>query len=693
MAVIGSIRKRTGLLIGFIAIALLMFLLMDALSSNSMIGGGGSGQTVGKIDGKKIDYMAYQMELTEYEERITTLFPQAEVNAANRAQFRDEVWNNFVSRAILGDLKNKMGINVTPDELGNAMWGDNPHFFAQNILVNPNTGQYDPNYARQVVIAAEENEQARTTVRHLEKLIEDDRMKTKYASLYSKGMYVPDFLAKDAKAKALMTADASYIFFPYSEVADDQVTVTDRELNDYIADNAAEFEQEATATIEYYTIDIVPSAQDSADAEAAIAALVEEFEITSDDSLFIRRYSDIPFTGAYLTGDDLLGDPNAEALFADPVGTVYGPYLEGGSYKLAKLKDRKSIPDSVSARHILLTPTSFEQVDSMRTLADSLVDLLESGRASFDELALVHSQDESNKSTGGDLGFFQQGMMVPPFNDAAFYQYEEGDIYTVDSRFGIHIVRIDEADPVIPAVRVAVVSQELEYSKETERELFRAANNFRSDYNTPEKFAEAESEYKISEENLQQNQVSMTGIEDARDLVQWAFKEKVGAIQYFDIEDKYIIAHLTGKKEAGLAELEDVRVQVEQEVKKEKKTAIIAEQVEAAGATDLNQLASATGKEVNSLPSLSYSSISIQGSGNDAEVVAHIFGMDQGEISPALSGANGAYVVQLNSITDPGADNNFFAEKARLKPNVSYQSILESLKDEAKIEDTRYEFY
>ena len=117
MAVIGAIRKRTGLLIGFIAGALLLFLMMDALSSNSMISGG-SGQNVGKIDGKKVDYMTYQKSLSDYEERVATLFPQAEINAANRAQFRNEVWNNMASDVLLGRYMESLGLTVTADELG-----------------------------------------------------------------------------------------------------------------------------------------------------------------------------------------------------------------------------------------------------------------------------------------------------------------------------------------------------------------------------------------------------------------------------------------------------------------------------------------------------------------------------------------------------------------------------------------------
>jgi peptidyl-prolyl cis-trans isomerase D len=697
MAVIGSIRKRTGLLIGFIAVALLMFLLMDALSSNSLISGG-SGQDVGKINGKKVDYLQYQMQYSDYENRITTLFPQAQVNASNRAQFRDEVWNNFAADALLGKHLVNMGIAVTADELGNSMFGDNVHFFAQNILVNPQTGRYDPQYANALVQQAQNavsaDDPSRILVRHLENLIEEDRMKNKYSALYTKGIYVPGFEAREEKAAGLRSADIQYIYFPYSEVDDSEVTYTDRDLEKYIRNNEDEFIQEEAREIKFYTIDIIPSVEDSANALAAIEEILAGFRETDDDSLYVRRYSDLPFTGRYQNAEELTGDPNAEAYFTDEVGTFYGPYFYNGAYNVAKLKDRKNIPDSVSARHILLVPQSREQYDSLQVLADSLIQLIENGSSDFAELAPVHSKDESNKHDGGDLGFFSQGVMVPPFNDAAFYHYEEGDVYKVESRFGIHIVKIDEADPTIPTVKVAVISQELDYSKDTERELFREANNFRTEHNTLEKFVAAEGDYLINTAMVTKNQVSILGLTDARDLVQWSFKEKVGSVNYFDIEDKYIVALISGQRAEGAPALADVRIQVEQEVKNELKAKMIADRIRSSSASNIQELASATGKEVQSNPVLTPAALTLSGTGAEPAVIGSIFGLSEGSLSGPLEGTGGVYVVQVNSLTDPGvSDENYFVEKARLRPNITYQGILTELMDEARIDDSRYLFY
>ena len=698
MAVIGSIRKRTGLVIGVIAVALLMFLLTEWLTSISR-GGSSSGQNVGMINGKKIDYMSFQKSLGDYEESIFALYPQAQIGANDRANFRDEVWNNFTADALLSKHFNKMGLSVSADELGNSIWGDNIHGFAQVVFGNPQTGQYDRNTARDAVSKAGQaagDDPQKIRIRHLESLIEDERMKSKYTALYSKGIYTPDFMAKDQRASNSRSANISYIHFPYTDVEEGDISYTDKDLKKYIEDNEDRFTQEASREIKFYTINIVPSVQDTVDTREALAKLLEEeLKTTDDDSLTVRRFSDIPYNPKYLKQDELVGDPNLEALFEDEIGTYYDPYFYRGAFNVAKLKDRKLIPDSVSARHILLVPASYDQVDSLRALADSMVDLLRAKKGDFDNMALVHSQDQSNSASGGDLGFFTQGTMVPPtFNDACFYDHKEGDVFSVDSRFGIHVIKIDKSKPVTPAVKVAVIAQLLEYSKKSEDDLFSEIITFQTDHNTTEKFNAAEGEYLIEKVSVTQNQVSMAGLTDAREMIKWAFTEKIGTVKYFDLEDKFIVALLSRERKEGAGSLDDLRIEVEQAVKNEKKAAVLAQQISSATAGNIQELASSTGKEVKTLTTVTPSSVSLEGSGNESEVVGHLFGLSDGELSGALEGSNGVYVVQMNTLTDPGAvQGSYAAEKASMRSNVTYQSVLKDLQEEANIDDTRYLFY
>ena len=72
--------------------------------------------------------------------------------------------------------------------------------------------------------------------------------------------------------------------------------------------------------------------------------------------------------------------------------------------------------------------------------ADSLIKLIKSG-TSFEALAQANSDDQGSAQIGGDLGWFTEGRMVLPFNDACF-SGKKGDIKTAETTFGIHIIEI-----------------------------------------------------------------------------------------------------------------------------------------------------------------------------------------------------------------------------------------------------------
>jgi peptidyl-prolyl cis-trans isomerase C len=110
--------------------------------------------------------------------------------------------------------------------------------------------------------------------------------------------------------------------------------------------------------------------------------------------------------------------------------------------------------EEVHARHILV---------ATKEDADAIKAELATGKA-FEVLAMEKSTDPSAAQNGGDLGYFQRGQMVAPFEDAAFALTEPGQVSDpVQSQFGWHVIKLEEkrqsAPPPIDQLRPQLQQQ------------------------------------------------------------------------------------------------------------------------------------------------------------------------------------------------------------------------------------------
>lgn len=110
--------------------------------------------------------------------------------------------------------------------------------------------------------------------------------------------------------------------------------------------------------------------------------------------------------------------------------------------------------ERVRASHILIqVPKDADAATKAqaRAKAEDLLKQVKAGK-DFAELAKANSQDPGSAPKGGDLGYFEQGEMVGPFNDAAF-ALKPGQVSdVVETPFGFHIIKVVDKQPggVVP---------------------------------------------------------------------------------------------------------------------------------------------------------------------------------------------------------------------------------------------------
>ena len=124
--------------------------------------------------------------------------------------------------------------------------------------------------------------------------------------------------------------------------------------------------------------------------------------------------------------------------------------------------DDFKMPEQVWAKHILVRrpdpDTAGIKSDKDRRRLIDEADRFASERAeavlekalagdNWDSLAATYSEDKQNASKGGDLGFFMRGRMVPEFDSAAFSTPPGEIIGPLSTRFGYHIIKVEEYKP------------------------------------------------------------------------------------------------------------------------------------------------------------------------------------------------------------------------------------------------------
>lgn len=697
MAMISKIRNRAGLLIGIVGFSLVAFVLGDFLTSNrSFLSGNDT--SVGVIAGKKTNVQDFEARVQKEIENYKLSNNTDNIDQNTTDQLRDQTWNQLISEEVMGTQYKKLGITVGPDEVFDMVKGKNPHPQVVKAFTDPKTGQFNPANVINFLKNMDNDQTGKTRTQwvNFEKYIQDERIGQKYNDLIKHGLFITAAEAKEDYINKNKTASVKYVMLNYGDVADSTVEVSDDDLKKVYEEYKTRYKQGASRGIDYVIFEVQPSEVDRKSSLESITRLKEEFQASADDTSYVAANSDGKMDKSWHKKGTLPFNIDS-LMFNNEMGFVYGPYEEGGAYKLAKLSDIKFLPDSVKARHILLKIESPDQRDAVMAKADSIKKAIQGGTP-FVFMAMQFSTDEGSKIKGGDLGWFQPGMMVQSFNDACF-EGKKGDMPIVESQFGVHLIEILDQGKPSKQVKVAIIERKAEPSNKTYQAVFQKANEFAGKNTTAEAFDKAIKDQnlnKLTETNIQENARQVGGVEGSKELIRWAFKASKNEVsKAFEFGDKFVVAKLIDIREKGIAPLDQVKDEVMVEARKNKKAEMMMKKFEGAGG-NIETIASKIGQQVLTAENVNFSSPLLGNSGMEPKVVGHIFAMKPGTASKPIQGQSGVYVVQVTGFKDPAPIKDYKEVKKQLEQQVQGRSqyeVFNALREKADITDNRGRFY
>lgn len=716
MATLQNIRNRAGILVAVvIGLALFAFILGDMLGSGTSAF---NKRTVAEINGKSVG-------VSEYLEREKSLREFYQLNAGGQSldaeterQIQQETWRRMVRQTIMNNAYQELGIQVSTDELKTMVTGDQamamsenpefgePHPIVRQMFSDPETGRLNRQVMTNYFNSLDQPQFAQEKKRWLfiEQEIANEKMSQKYFNLVKKGIQPSSLDLKDHVIENGKSVDFTYISKPYSAVSDEEITFTESDLKQYYRSHRELYKQEASRTFQYVVFDVEPSEKDIENARYWATQTRVEFSRVPHDEVtrYVNGTSDEPFDRRYYSYEEVPGIIR-DSVFHASTDEVFGPYRHEDAFKLARLHDVQMRPDSVRARHILLSPQAYQgDREVVSNLADSLKGVIEGG-GNFSQIALEYSADESNRSIGGDLGWFTEGDMAAEFNNACF-ENQTGDLVIAETGFGTHIIRIEEQSRRVRKIQLAIIVRNIYASDETNQDYYNRAVKFRGKATNLEKFTEQAREFGLDPRfapNITRDQQSIPGIENPIPITKWAFSAEENSVSniFSQSDEKYIVAVLTEAREEGYASLDDVRAEIRQEVKKQKKAEKLTAQLNEAleNVTDLSQYGIENQEEVGEATQVKFANTYVSGIGLEPYVVGAAMHLPVDKISGPMAGESGVFVISVTDRIEPEVPEKIDpAVVSRLTYALESRSNYEAydaLLDAANVQDNRLDLF
>ena len=594
MAALGSIRKRGVTLIIIIGLGLFAFIAEEMFRSCEATSNERR-QQVGEVLGEKISVQDFQSLVDEYQEVIKITQGRDNFTDEELNSLKDQVWNQYVSNTIIQKEAEELGLTVTDEELQNILReGTNP-MLAQTPFVNQQTGRFDASMLTKFLAEykklngaenpqmAEQYQRIYTYWQFIEKTLRQQTLAMKYQSLMANCLLTNPASVQMAIDGQNIESSILLASAPYASVNDNEVKVEDSDLKSKYDEQKARFEQYVESRdIKYVDFQVLPS---KADRDALMGRMKEAangLQNGEDVATVVRKgQSLIPYTGVAVTRNALPRDIAAR-IDSMAVGQTSQPFetVSDNTLNVVKFISKTQLPDSVEYRQINVGGQTVEEANKR---ADSIYNALVAG-ADFEVLAKKYGQTGQKQWLTSNM--YEQSTSFD--SDTKNYlevlsTTAEGTIKNVNFAQGNAIVQVTSRRAMVDKYLLAVVKHTIDFSKATYSAAYNKFSQFVSESQTLEALEKNAAKYGyqvLERKDMFNSEHFVAGIRGTRDALKWVFEAKEGNLSPLyecGNNDCLLVVAMNKIHAKGYADFEDVKTDLEAELKQEKKYDVLKE--------------------------------------------------------------------------------------------------------------------
>lgn len=713
MAIIQRLRSSKWVAI-VIGAALVLFIVGDWLT------GKGNGPEIDEdrdviaiIAGEKVKEAEIVTIADKYYKEELERDPNYQLDKEKSSQLFQRSWFDLLKSKTVSTQIEKSGITLSDEDINEMMVGAHPE---ESIKGDPSfqtDDQFDPKKVEDIFRQAKSNATLRKQLATYVGRMRKNEIETRYATYVAKARAFTTKVEQGHQYKGSNeSVNGTLIAVNMDAIKDGEVKITDSDVEAYLKLNKEKYKiTQEKRDFKYVVFNIVPSTEDTLDAQTRALRVAQSYARQSDkpDTLgasgFVRR-SDL--------SNDKMPEVVKDSLWDARLGRVVGPvYKEGVFSVYQKVAEAQDTVPVVNVSHILIPfsgklPNGTDIKDSIQAEfeAKRVYDMVAGGKT-IAELAADYSSDPGSASKGGSYGWANPNQYVAAYKDFCL-NAKKNQLGLVKTEYGFHIMKMMD-DPDYRMIRFAMNSVEIGPGSNTVKLVDEKSRKFKNqiDPTNPETFDKAVEKFALipmvaNEFGTEQRSIGgITDMSEIRQLNYWLFdaqRANNDISEVFAFPTKHVVVKLENVKHIGYATAENMRKQIEPDVRKFMKGKLLAKKIEEAYAKekDLNKLAQQLNATVVDLDVARFGQGFLPQIGSEFGLLGAIFGLKEGVASSPIIGKEAVGLVKIakiNKIEIPASVYNTpEGDDFTRQPSFMLNRLQEVLMREGSIQDFRYKF-